>query len=152
MALVRPRVNLIKLSFNVSQVPNALENIAKVPIDTKWLWCTKSVGGSSFVLRHPSGFVFQLFKRGHINLTNVRRIKDIEKAINIIYDVIDIPKIKGKEYRIDNVQATGILNLNHKGSSLKKICDALSRMQEEFNITSLSFESQRFPGKVFPFR
>ena len=82
-------------------------------------------------------------RRKHINLTNVRRIKDIEKAINIIYDVIDIPKIKGKEYRIDNVQATGILNLNHKGSSLKKICDALSRMQEEFNITSLSFESQK---------
>lgn len=149
MALVRPRVNLIKLSLNVKHLPNALENIAKVSLDTKWLWCTQSVGRSSFVFRHhQTGFIYQLFKSGHINVTNVRKVEDIEKAISIIYAIIGIPKIIEKKYRIDNIQATGILNLNHKGrgSCLKNICDTLSRMQEECNITSLSYENQRFPG------
>ena len=152
MALVRPKVNLIKLSLNISHLPNGIENISKLSRDPKWLWCRESACASSFVFRHESGFIYQIFKSGHINLTNVRRVQEIEKAIAIIYRIIGIPKILEKEFRIDNIQATGRLNLYTRDRSLKSICDRLSQLGSDCNIRNLSFEPQRFPGAFIKYQ
>ena len=146
MALLRPQVNLIKLSLNVSHYPKAVENISNLTLDPKWRWFVESECTASYIFRHQSGFVYQLFKKGHINLTGVRKVEDIERAISIIYNIIGIPKIIASDYRIDNIQASGALNLNSRHKSLKTICDNLNSVKDECNIKKLSFESQRFPG------
>ena len=145
MTEVRPQVNLLKLSLDVSHLPNAIHNISKIPSNTKWSSKCESVCTASFILRE-SGYVYQLFNKGHINVTKVRRFEDIEKAIDIIYCIIDIPQVIARDYTIDNIQATGRLKVYSRNKSLKYICDALSRMQKEINITKLSFEAERFPG------
>ena len=141
----RPQVNLLKLSLNVSHLPNAIYNISQIPSNAKWSFKCESVCTASFIIRE-SGYIYQLFKKGHINVTKVRSFEDIEKAIDIIYYIIGVPQVIAKDYIIDNIQATGRLKVYSKNKSLKYICDALSRMQKNINITKLSFEAERFPG------
>ena len=154
MAVVRPQVNLLKLSLNVSDFyPKAVENISSLAKDPKYQWHCDHLTTASFVFRHQSGYIYQLFKKGHINLTNVRRFEDVHRAISIIFEIIDIPKIFASNYNIDNIQASGIINLRSANYSLKRVCDGLSQLKDECRVIKrLSFECQRFPGAFIKFQ
>ena len=146
MALLRPVVHLMKISLNVSKISNSERNILKLRNDYKYAWLIESKVKSSFILRQLNGIIYQIFTKGHVNITGIRRQQDIAGALADLFHLLNIPKKSKIRYNIDNIQVSGILNLNTSNFSLKFICDSLDKMKKQCGILSVKFEPSRFPG------
>lgn len=104
MTLVRPKVHNIKLSLSVAHFPEAIKNISEIPNNPKYSWILENVCTASFILRNEKSVVYQVFKKGHINITGVKRSEDIDDAISYIYSLIGIPRLLHSVHNIDNIQ------------------------------------------------
>ena len=152
MALHRPRVNLVKFSFSVCHVSNALQAISKLRNDIKWNWRIESKVRSSFILRHENTYIYQLFTNGHINVTGLKKVEDAHQALTDIFHVLNLPTpVDDVPYKIDNIQCSGQLNFKTHGLTLRQLCDGIDTVKEQYGIHSVAFEPARFPGAFIKF-
>ena len=151
MALLRPKIHLFKISLRVDHFPNIGQNISKLRNNPKYGWFIESKVKSSFIFRQLNGIIYQIFSNGHVNITGLRRQEDIAGALANLFSLLNIPKKSKIDFNIDNIQASGVLNLNTRNLSLKFICDSLDRKKSDCGIVSVKFEPSRFPGAFIKF-
>ena len=151
MALLRPNLNLLKVSTNLAHIPNSLQKISLLRNDIRWQWHIEREVKSSYILRHLNGAIYQIFNSGHVNITGLKKSEDIGSSIRELLSILQLPKNSAVSYRIDNMHASGVLNLHTKNFTLKHICDSLDRVKKQCDILSVRFEPTRFPGVFIKF-
>ena len=154
--ILRPKVNLIKCSIRVGHIPSALEGIVNLRNNNSHKWFIESDRKASYIYRCPdSSLVFQIFYSGHINITGIPKELEIASAVSSVCDLIKVSKCLQETvvYTIDNIQATGKLNLASQSKSLKELSDALNRMklEEEWWISRINFDTNVFPAIIIKF-
>ena len=88
----------------MAHFPEAVKKISEIPKNPKYNWILESNCTASFILRNEEGVVYQIFRKGHINITGIKRAEDIEGAIFYIYSVIGISHVLHSLHQIDNIQ------------------------------------------------
>ena len=92
-----------------------------------------------------------MFTSGHINVTGLKKIEDVERALADIFPVLNIPKGTIIPYKIDNIQCSGQLNFKTHDLTLRQLCDGIDVVKEQYGIDSVTFEPSRFPGGFIKF-
>ena len=155
-SIFRPKVNLIKCSIKVGHIPSALEGIVNLKNNSLHKWFIESDRKASFIYRcADNSLVFQIFYSGHINITGIPKELDITHAVSTVCELINVSKCLQEtiSYTIDNIQATGKLNLISQSKSLKELSDALNRMKLEGGwwISRITFDTNVFPAIIIKF-
>ena len=153
-ALVRPHIHTIKCSVKVSHIPSALQGIILLRANSKYKWSIECDKKASYIFRCPeNSIVYQIFYSGHINIAGIPKEVDISHAVSNVCKLIGVPKCVEETvvYSIDNIQASGRLNLTTQARSLKYISDRLNRMKKEWWIDRVSFDTNVFPAIIIKF-
>lgn len=154
MAICRPTINLIKLSLRVGHIPNALQGIKNLHDCDKYKWCIECDRTASFYFRCPnSSQVLQFFYNGHINVTNISRDSDIPDAVSRVCSLIGIPSHlrESVSHTVDNVHASGRVNLDTGVWNLMELSHALNRIKKQYWIDRVTFETSKFPAIIVKF-
>ena len=145
MALIRPKINNIKISIKFFEFSQVKLNI-KDFLASKCKYLSKRDNLNFVIFRPPNGFVYTIFHSGHINITNLKSVDEIHQAVCFIVDTLNLPQTLNEAYQIDNISANGTLHLVSKFNSLQKLCEKIQELDESFEVSKISYETQRFSG------
>ena len=154
MAVVRPVIHLIKVSFKVGHIPNAKQGIKDLHDSPKFKWYVECDKTASFYFRCPdSSQVLHFFYNGHVNVTNIPRDTEIRTVVSKVCKLIGIPSHLHETvaYTVDNVHASGRINLDTGVWNLKELSHSLNRIKTEYWINRVTFETATFPAIIIKF-
>lgn len=154
MALLRPKINLIKLSLKIGHIPGALEGIKRLHDNDKYKWCIECDRTASFYFRCPdSSQVLHFFYNGHVNVTNIPRDSEIASSVSRVCSLVGISSDLHEciEYTIDNIHASGRINLDTGVWNLMELSHALNRIKKQYWIDRVTFETSTFPAIIIKF-
>jgi TATA-box binding protein (TBP) (component of TFIID and TFIIIB) len=152
MAVCRPVISNYKVSVSLGHNKNIRNKVLELEKnDAEWRKATNRLPHkkqcSFFILRELNDnarkAVFTVFYSGHINITKLKTLKDVELASYYICKRLNVSQ---SHPRIDNITASGKLNLRGSVNKLKQICDYLAKRRNKCDIKSVSFDTQKFPG------
>ena len=139
MGLLWYRVNNIKISYKIylTNLETALRNFARESsLVTK-------VENNFFVLK--SVFVYTVFFTGHVNCTKIHRKEEISTAVNHLRNILfDFELCSG--LKVDNISASGALNIVNNSLSLLDLADFLKQNSIHFR-----YNPEQFPGLSLKF-
>lgn len=151
MAVRRPHINNYKISLKLGEHIGICGKIRRLEQTED---ARRSAQGlkqgkkesSFFVLRELEGcaqVVYNIFYRGHVNISKLTSLSQAQHACNVLCERLKVPQT---EFTVDNITASGKLNIGGGVSKLKQICDYLARFKRDCDIKSISFDTQKFPG------
>lgn len=103
-----------------------------------------------FRLTRRSPHVYTIFKNGHVNVTGVRRLCEIEILVHKLLEKLrllpHVEEVKNSA-RVANISATAIIKLN-KGEyvDLKQLYKNARRLEYESILAHARYDSKRFPA------
>lgn len=136
--------------YNVTNVKLSLK-IRFICLDTVKNILTKqniSVKSYPNFLVFRNIYTFILFKskdkiRNHINVTNIKKLENIEEAISAITELLDIEKDDIFSTVIDNITAS---------FSVKKDFNFLDILEKFKTLANITYNNEKFPGIFLKFQ
>ena len=147
MSVIRPKINNYKISIKFpgfTQLKKCINAFRQNSNHQKHITSKQSL--NFYIYRSPLRFVYTFFYSGHINVTSLKSEEDIQKSISHVYQCFNLPLSLQHESQIDNISASGGLNLITHFKSLKALCNQIERTKDEFDVSKVSYETQKFSG------
>ena len=151
MAVCRPCINNFKISLKLQEYTGISRKIRDLEQSDDA--CRSALGldlgkkeSSFFVLRDLDGCtkaVYNIFYKGHVNISRLTSLSQARQACDVLCGRLKVPQTG---FRVDNITATGKLNIAGSVSKLKQICDYLAKFKRDCDIKSINFDTQKFPG------